>query len=298
MYGAVHNPLPIPASPDTDAGEDNLIARACALPLPMQMQGHQGGSSQLTLSFQGEAFVFDSVSPERVQAVLLLLGGHEVPSDAADLRAPLLPNSRASSDVSRSSSNARRQKAMIRYREKRKNMSFEKKIIYEVRKDVASRMKRHKGQFASSKSKLDEVASCLSGWDPSQYNGEDAHQTHCQHCGISKDSTPMMRRGPSGPKSLCNACGLTWANKGTLRNLRQSSFCGPVSQSVSTNEQSDASDSDVASKSQNLLVPAAPNGQMPEVIGGIGLSCPGSLEEDNAGQLQWITGLGKGAFCS
>lgn len=39
------------------------------------------------------------------------------------------------------------------------------------------RMKRHKGQFASSKSKLDEVASCLSGWDPSQYNGEDAHQT-------------------------------------------------------------------------------------------------------------------------
>lgn len=62
--------------------------------------------------------------------------------------------------------------------------------------------------------------------------------------------------------------------------------------------QSDASDSDVASKSQNRLVPAAPNGQMPEVIGGIGLSCPGSLEEDNAGQLQWITGLGKGAFCS
>lgn len=70
MYGAVHNPLPIPASPDTDAGEDNLIARACALPLPMQMQGHQGGSSQLTLSFQGEAYVFDSVSPERVRKIL------------------------------------------------------------------------------------------------------------------------------------------------------------------------------------------------------------------------------------
>ncbi|GKU97903.1 hypothetical protein SLEP1_g10980 [Rubroshorea leprosula] len=23
----------------------------------------------------------------------------------------------------------------------------------------------------------------------------------------------MMRRGPAGPRTLCNACGLTWANK-------------------------------------------------------------------------------------
>lgn len=35
----------------------------------------------------------------------------------------------------------------------------------------------------------------------------------CTHCGISSKSTPMMRRGPSGPRSLCNACGLFWANK-------------------------------------------------------------------------------------
>ena len=62
--------------------------------------------------------------------------------------------------------------------------------------------------------------------------------------------------------------------------------------------QSDASDSDVASKHQNQLVHAASNGQMSEVIGGIALGCPGPLEEDNADQLQWTTGLGKGAFCS
>ncbi|XP_043710433.1 GATA transcription factor 24-like [Telopea speciosissima] len=37
------------------------------------------GGNQLTLSFQGEVYVFDSVSAETVQAVLLLLGGHEVP---------------------------------------------------------------------------------------------------------------------------------------------------------------------------------------------------------------------------
>uniref|UniRef100_A0A2P2IWV8 GATA-type domain-containing protein n=1 Tax=Rhizophora mucronata TaxID=61149 RepID=A0A2P2IWV8_RHIMU len=41
----------------------------------------------------------------------------------------------------------------------------------------------------------------------------------CRHCGISEKSTPMMRRGPEGPRTLCNACGLMWANKGTLRDL-------------------------------------------------------------------------------
>lgn len=35
----------------------------------------------------------------------------------------------------------------------------------------------------------------------------------CHHCGISASSTPMMRRGPNGPRTLCNACGLVWANK-------------------------------------------------------------------------------------
>ncbi|KAK2977996.1 hypothetical protein RJ640_023534, partial [Escallonia rubra] len=41
----------------------------------------------------------------------------------------------------------------------------------------------------------------------------------CQHCGVSENSTPAMRRGPAGPRTLCNACGLMWANKGTLRDL-------------------------------------------------------------------------------
>lgn len=35
----------------------------------------------------------------------------------------------------------------------------------------------------------------------------------CQHCGVSENSTPAMRRGPEGPRTLCNACGLMWANK-------------------------------------------------------------------------------------
>lgn len=35
----------------------------------------------------------------------------------------------------------------------------------------------------------------------------------CQHCGVSENATPAMRRGPAGPRTLCNACGLMWANK-------------------------------------------------------------------------------------
>lgn len=40
-----------------------------------------------------------------------------------------------------------------------------------------------------------------------------AAMCRCKHCGISSKSTPMMRRGPAGPRTLCNACGLKWANK-------------------------------------------------------------------------------------
>lgn len=36
----------------------------------------------------------------------------------------------------------------------------------------------------------------------------------CENC--QKTNTPMWRAGPSGPKSLCNACGLRW-KKGVLK---------------------------------------------------------------------------------
>lgn len=38
----------------------------------------------------------------------------------------------------------------------------------------------------------------------------------CTHCGTSSKTTPMMRRGPAGPRTLCNACGLFRVNKVTL----------------------------------------------------------------------------------
>ncbi|PON89828.1 GATA transcription factor [Trema orientale] len=81
-------------------------------------------------------------------------------------------------------------------------------------------MHRKNGQFASLKE-----SSGTSGWDSSQSGlqaGTHRPETvlrRCQHCGISEQNTPAMHLGPAGPRTLCNACGLMWANKGTLRDL-------------------------------------------------------------------------------
>jgi chromatin structure-remodeling complex subunit SFH1 len=34
--------------------------------------------------------------------------------------------------------------------------------------------------------------------------------SRCAHCGCSSVDTPLMRKGPSGDKTLCNKCGLAW----------------------------------------------------------------------------------------
>ena len=46
----------------------------------------------------------------------------------------------------------------------------------------------------------------------------------CKHCGILRNETPMMRRGPEGLRSLCNACGLMWSTRGVLKDLGESTF--------------------------------------------------------------------------
>jgi len=54
-------------------------------------------------------------------------------------------------------------------------------------------------------------------------HGDDLIQ--CEHCGST--NTPLWRSGPSGPKSLCNACGLRWA-KGTLRVVSKGGMAMPA----------------------------------------------------------------------
>ncbi|XP_027123490.1 GATA transcription factor 28-like isoform X1 [Coffea arabica] len=208
---------------DVSTDQATLSDNHSALVPPGASGSITNDNNQLTLSFQGQVYVFDSVSPEKVQAVLLLLGGREVP-----LNVPTNPVSthgnRGISSTPEKFNVPQRLASLIRFREKRKERNFDKKIRYTVRKEVALRMQRNKGQFTSSKPSNDDAASAASSWDSNQNWGLDAsasqnQEISCRHCGISEKSTPMMRRGPEGPRTLCNACGLMWANKGTLRDL-------------------------------------------------------------------------------
>ncbi|XP_052735915.1 GATA transcription factor 28 isoform X1 [Vigna angularis] len=207
----------------------------------------QGGDAgdQLTLSFQGQVYVFDSVSPEKVQAVLLLLGGREIPPTMPTMPVSPHHNNRGFTGTPQKFSVPQRLASLIRFREKRKERNFDKKIRYTVRKEVALRMQRNKGQFTSSKSNHDESASAATNWGPNENwsaenNGSQQQDIVCRHCGISEKCTPMMRRGPEGPRTLCNACGLMWANKGTLRDLsRAAPISGPIkneNKSLETNQ--------------------------------------------------------------
>ncbi|XP_014522427.1 GATA transcription factor 25 isoform X2 [Vigna radiata var. radiata] len=174
-------------------------------------------SSQLTLSFRGQVYVFDAVTPDKVQAVLLLLGGCELSSSGSPcVDAVPQQNQRGSMEYPARCSLPQRAASLDRFRKKRKERCFDKKVRYGVRQEVALRMHRNKGQFTSSK-KQDGANSY--GTDQDSGQDDSQSETSCTHCGTSSKSTPMMRRGPSGPRSLCNACGLFWANRGALRDL-------------------------------------------------------------------------------
>ncbi|XP_059653231.1 GATA transcription factor 28-like isoform X2 [Cornus florida] len=184
-------------------------------------------TSELTLSFEGEVYVFPAVTHEKVQAVLLLLGGREIPSIVPTSEFLLQQSNKSVGDVSQRPNLSRRVASLVRFREKRKQRCFEKKIRYYCRKEVAQRMHRKNGQFAALKECYKTDAS---SWDPSDGTPPEYVLRRCQHCGISEKSTPAMRRGPAGPRTLCNACGLMWANKGTLRDLTKGGRIMPYEQ--------------------------------------------------------------------
>ncbi|KAJ9187020.1 hypothetical protein P3X46_002519 [Hevea brasiliensis] len=208
-------------------------------------------SSQLTLTFRGQVYVFDAVTPDKVQAVLLLLGGCELTSGPHGLEVAPQNQRGAVVEYPGRCTQPQRAASLNRFRQKRKERCFDKKVRYSVRQEVALRMQRNKGQFTSSK-KSDGAY----GWAGGQDSGQDDSQqeTSCTHCGISSKSTPMMRRGPSGPRSLCNACGLFWANRGTLRDLSKKTLehsATPIEQG-----EAEANDSDSGNAMQthnNLL---------------------------------------------
>ncbi|XP_074268067.1 GATA transcription factor 28-like [Silene latifolia] len=201
-----------------------------------------GDNDQLTLSFQGQVYVFDSVSPEKVQAVLLLLGAREVPTSVPSVPLTSSHTNRGVAATPPKFNVPQRLASLLRFREKRKERNFDKKIRYTVRKEVALRMQRNKGQFTSSKPGNDDSSSAVTSWESNQSWGPDGsvaplQEVCCRHCGINEKSTPMMRRGPEGPRTLCNACGLMWANKGTLRDLSKAAMPAGQIVPLSRNEE-------------------------------------------------------------
>lgn len=176
---------------------------------------------QLTLSFRGQVYVFDNVTSEKVQSVFLLLGGCEFPAGPEGVE--LTYQNPVNLDYPVRYSDPQRAASLNRFRQKRKQRCFEKKIRYDVRQEVALRMHRKKGQFSSSKTS-EGSGSWNTGEAEESGQDESSTETLCAHCGTSSTSTPMMRRGPAGPRTLCNACGLFWANRGTLRDLSKKSL--------------------------------------------------------------------------
>ncbi|KAE8682184.1 hypothetical protein F3Y22_tig00111273pilonHSYRG00180 [Hibiscus syriacus] len=136
-------------------------------------------ASQLTLSFRGQVYVFDAITPDKFHAVLLLLGGCELTS-GPHVEMPS-QNLRGGLDIPRSNQ-LHRAASLDRFRQKRKERCFDKKVRYGVRQEVALRMQRDKGQFTSSK-KSDGTKS-LGTQDEDKLS-----DTSCPHCGISSNST-------------------------------------------------------------------------------------------------------------
>ncbi|KAF3323460.1 protein FAR1-RELATED SEQUENCE 5-like protein [Carex littledalei] len=52
-------------------------------------------------------------------------------------------------------------------------------------------------------------------------NGDESveAQNRCLRCGITQIGTPHMRRGPDGPRTLCNACGIAWRKDSPVANM-------------------------------------------------------------------------------
>ncbi|KAG0337555.1 hypothetical protein BG000_005268 [Podila horticola] len=59
-----------------------------------------------------------------------------------------------------------------------------------------------------------------------------ARQKHCGYCGCT--TTPMWRRGPEGPSTLCNACGVKWKHGKILKDSPDTSSSGSSSAAKST----------------------------------------------------------------
>ncbi|CAN6381542.1 unnamed protein product [Urochloa humidicola] len=181
--------------------------------------GGGGGweEERLSMTYQGKAYVFDSVPPHKVETIFMLLNGYElVPQSAKPQLTHLVQPIVVPRDFDRTA-------AVSRYREKRKStLKFDVKADYSIRREIASRIARRRGKFVASDKISEHSVSA------SRRQGEDTidQLEFCANCGESSEVTPMMRRGPNGYRTFCNACGLMWAKTNKIRKLTSPACSG------------------------------------------------------------------------
>lgn len=120
---------------------------------------------------------FADVNSETLSAVLMVLQSkvkkeyQETPAPTSSSQAaqaalnspgkPTSPNRKEVAETGNQTSaaqNSSRQASLMRFREKKRCRTFNKKIRYEVRKQVAKRMVRIKGRFAPYKQEAEAAA--------------------------------------------------------------------------------------------------------------------------------------------
>jgi len=84
-----------------------------------------------------------------------------------------------------------------------------------------------------------------------------ARELKCVHCNVT--STPLWRAGPSGPKTLCNACGVRWKKTGSViprarRTISKPSGGSNSSSSAGASKPKHASNSNSNSNSNSVSV--------------------------------------------
>ncbi|KAH9697239.1 GATA transcription factor 24 [Citrus sinensis] len=168
-------------------------------------------TSELTVAYEGEVYVFPAVTPHKVQALLLLLGECDIPSTVPSSAFAQPQNIMSGGSASNGSKLSQRIASLCYVRHC--DLLSIGLLLY-----FSARMQRKNGQFTSSKATFN-IASANSNPSNGSAPPESVSRI-CQHCGISEKLTPAMRRGPAGPRTLCNACGLMWANKETSSDIK------------------------------------------------------------------------------
>ncbi|KAL6841586.1 hypothetical protein ACP4OV_028525 [Aristida adscensionis] len=208
------------------------------LPEEAQVEEHGAGGEgeaeeeeeRLSMVYRGkDVRLRRRAAAEGVETIILLLNGYEIaPQYAKPNLTHLVQPIVVPQDFDRTA-------ALTRYRQKRKSLlRYDVKADYSIRREVASRITRKRGKFVASCKKPDNsVAPAVAH----RCQGETTDEcTFCDNCGESREVTPMMRRGPNGNRTFCNACGLMWAKARKIRNL-MSPACGrPARKSVTMHE--------------------------------------------------------------